>query len=143
MNSLSNNVSTPLYKQLYDEILSKINSGEYKIGDKIPSESMLSEIYGISRITVRNAIQKLCDDKILVKKHGKGTFVSMPVYIESISSEGSFTKSCIQMGKIPSTKVVEKGLKKSGKDIAKSLGIKESSNIPLGVLAGIRMLLSS
>lgn len=129
MNSLSNNVSTPLYKQLYDEILSKINSGEYKIGDKIPSESMLSEIYGISRITVRNAIQKLCDDKILVKKHGKGTFVSMPVYIESISSEGSFTKSCIQMGKIPSTKVVEKGLKKSEKDIAKSLGIKDNENI--------------
>lgn len=129
MNNLSNNVPTPLYRQLYDEILSKINSGEYKIGDKIPSESQLSKMYGISRITVRNGIQKLCDDNILVKKHGKGTFVSMPVYVESISSEGSFTKSCIQMGKTPSTKVIAKGLKKSEKNISESLGIKSGENI--------------
>ncbi len=129
MGNLQSNIAAPLYQQLYDEILSKINSGEYKSGDRILSEEQLSKIYGISRITVRSGIQKLCDDNILVKKHGKGTFVSLPVHAETVSAEGSFTKSCLQMGKTPSTEIISKGLQKVEKKVTKSLGIGEDEKV--------------
>lgn len=123
MKKLQANVAAPLYQQLYDTILEKINQGKYQTGDKIPSEEQLSKMYDISRITVRSAIKKLCDDNVLVKKHGKGTFVSMPVYIDSNSAEGSFTKSCLQLGQRPSTQIIKKGSGKANEKIAKHLGI--------------------
>lgn len=44
---------------------------QYKPGDKIPSEPQLVNTYEISRVTVRNAIQQLVNDGVLIKKHGK------------------------------------------------------------------------
>lgn len=126
MSNLQNKVASPLYQQLYDAIMEKITLGEYQVGSQIPSEDQLSQIYKVSRITVRSAIQKLCDDNVLVKKHGKGTFVSLPVYVESVSAEGSFTKSCLQMGKTPSTEIISKDLKYIDKRICEQLNIDEN-----------------
>ena len=69
------NSSVPLYEQLMNAIRSDIDSGLFKAGEKMPSEMELEEKYQVSRITVRRAIKELCDDEILVKKQGKGTFV--------------------------------------------------------------------
>ena len=77
MDKLESNKKAPLYQQLYDAILNKVRSGEYQVGEKIPSEEQLMTIYGVSRVTVRNAIKQLVDENILIKRHGKGTFVSM------------------------------------------------------------------
>ena len=76
MDKLESNKKAPLYQQLYDAILNKVRSGEYQVGEKIPSEEQLMTIYGVSRVTVRNAIKQLVDENILIKRHGKGTFVS-------------------------------------------------------------------
>ncbi len=131
INKLQSEVSSPLYLQLYDTIKSKIDSGEYKVGEKIPSEAQLSENYGISRITVRSALEQLVNENILVKKHGKGTYVSMPVYVESTLNEvrGSFTKSCIKMGKVPKTSLLSVQRKRAGKYISKQLGVNEDDLI--------------
>ncbi len=75
MDKLESNKKAPLYQQLYDAILNKVRSGEYQVGEKIPSEEQLMTIYGVSRVTVRNAIKQLVDENILIKRHGKGTFV--------------------------------------------------------------------
>ncbi len=57
-------------------ILSGIRSGEFKPGDKIPTEKELQEMFGASRITVRNALSSLKNRGILVSYPKKGTFVS-------------------------------------------------------------------
>lgn len=69
---------TPLYQQIFEELKGAIESGEYIPKDRIPSEPELSERYGVSRITVRRAIEELCSEGYLVKQQGRGTFVSMP-----------------------------------------------------------------
>lgn len=129
MGGFQDDIATPLYQQLYDIILAKVKSGEYSVGSMIPSESQLSILYGISRVTVRSGIQKLCDDGILEKKHGKGTFVAMPVYIDTISEEGSFTKSCLKMGKKPSTEIIFKGLMQIDRKITGHLGVKDGEKV--------------
>lgn len=123
MENLKTNSEVPLYQQLYDKIRGLIETGEYRTGDKIPSEGKLSEIYGISRITVRNSLQQLVNDNYLVKKHGKGTFVSQPAHVESMASGNSFTKSCLQMNAVPSTKVISISVQPAGKEEASALGV--------------------
>ena len=55
-----------------------IRSGQLKPGDRLDSESLLSERFAVSRITVRQAIEELVRKQIVVRKQGKGTFVTQP-----------------------------------------------------------------
>lgn len=67
--------STPLYAQVRELILKRIREGDYKPGSRIPSEMKLCNSLGLSRPTVRQAIQGLVDSGYLVIKKGRGTFV--------------------------------------------------------------------
>ena len=96
--------SIPLYQQLYFNLAQQINQGNWKQGERIPSESQLCELYHVSRVTVRAAVEKLVEDGMLIKRHGKGTYVSIPVFVETMAG-GSFTKSCLQNNVVPRTDV--------------------------------------
>jgi GntR family transcriptional regulator len=65
----------PLYHQLADIILTKIRSGEYQPGTRIPSENNLAKSYGIGRPTARQATDLLIRKRMLIRKRGSGTFV--------------------------------------------------------------------
>lgn len=71
---LQQNTSVPLYRQLKDKILSDISSGKLAEGEKIPTEIELSELYNISRITVRNAVKEAGSRRLFGKKAGEGDF---------------------------------------------------------------------
>lgn len=88
----------PLYQQLADIIRNSITSGELKYGDKIPTEVELSEKYNVSRITVRAAINELVESGFIIKKQGKGTFVSKPKVQRKIEYLSSFTVACEASG---------------------------------------------
>ncbi len=88
---------TPLYQQLLEEIKYSIESGKYKYEEKIPTEPELSEKYGVSRITVRRAVDELCTEGYLVKKQGKGTFVCRPKMLRKIARTNdvqAFSEAC-------------------------------------------------
>lgn len=76
MSALNNKDTRPLYMKLLDDLQNKIDAGDWKIGDRLPSESQLAEIYGVSLITVRKAIGLLSEKGILNRVQGKGTFVA-------------------------------------------------------------------
>lgn len=61
--------------QVGDEIKDKIISGEWKPGDKLPSESEIAQIYGVNRLSVRMALQKLITLGIIETRVGEGSFV--------------------------------------------------------------------
>jgi GntR family transcriptional regulator len=131
MGDLRVNGIVPLYRQFYDTIRTQIDSGEYRPGDRIPSELELCARHKLSRVTVRSAIQRLVDDSILVKLHGKGTFVAMPVFIESVGARGSFTESCLMMNSAPSTRLISREIASPARDIAERLGVDASGQIIL------------
>ena len=64
-----------LSKQIADLIEEKIRSGDYQIGDKLPTEPNLMEIFGVSRNTVREAVQSLTHCGLLETRQGDGTYV--------------------------------------------------------------------
>ena len=66
----------PLYYQVQHTISQRISRGEYPRGTQLPSESELSEELGVSRVTLREALRVLAQEKWLVKVQGRGTFVA-------------------------------------------------------------------
>ena len=76
---LQRNSSTPLYQQVAEILTIGIRSGQYRPGDKLPSEHELCREYGISRMTVRLALSQLIQQGLVRSVHGKGTFVKEPV----------------------------------------------------------------
>jgi GntR family transcriptional regulator len=73
---IDKNSAIPLYVQIEDFIRHTIAIGEWKPGERIPSEAALNERLGVSRMTVRGVLNGLVDDGLLYRVPGKGTFVT-------------------------------------------------------------------
>lgn len=67
---------SPLYRQIKTLILQGLQAGEWLPGAMIPGEAALAERYGVSQGTVRKAIDELANERLLVRRQGKGTFVA-------------------------------------------------------------------
>lgn len=76
MSEVRFNSTKSLYKQIKDRLKEQINTGEYKNGEKIPSERELCDLYKVSRITVRQAINEAVNEGLLYKVQGKGTYIT-------------------------------------------------------------------
>ncbi|AZS50954.1 GntR family transcriptional regulator [Entomomonas moraniae] len=74
----------PLYERVRLQIQERLSKHVWDINQPIPSESELSEEYGVSVGTVRKAIERLVEDNLLVKIQGKGTFVKQPNFSASL-----------------------------------------------------------
>lgn len=96
----------PVYIQIHDTIKQKIEENIWKIGDRIPSERELALQFGVSRMTLRQAIQNLSDEGILERKIGSGTYVANQKVQEKMTGTTSFTDIMISQGRIPSSKVI-------------------------------------
>ena len=118
-----------LYVQLVDTIRESIEN-ELKPHDLLPSERELAEIYGVSRTTVRLAMQELEHLGYIYKKHGKGTFVSsISDSILNLTGAYSFTEQMISMGKKPETVILDFTVMESNKYFSENLGIHKGTKI--------------
>jgi GntR family transcriptional regulator len=68
----------PLYMQASDAYRALLRSGNYRPGDRLPSEIELSQQWGISRPTLREALRLLEEEGVIVRRHGVGTFAAPP-----------------------------------------------------------------
>lgn len=92
---------TPLYQQVKEDIKTAIEQGRYKAKEKIPPEPELSAEYSVSRITLRRAVEELCNEGYLIKRQGQGTFVSTPRIHRKMAGGNrmeSFTRTCQSYG---------------------------------------------
>lgn len=119
----------PLYVQLMEELETSIRNGVYKPGDKIMTEAEMAKEYGVSLITVRKAVGSLMEKGLVVRKQGKGTFVTKPKYSRNMKKLQSFTEMCEQMGVKPGAQVLENRLIMADKKVADRLGIEPGSNV--------------
>ena len=87
------NGSKPIYKQLIDEILAKIRSGELRPGEKLPTERSLAQQLYVSRGTIKKAYKELADNNIIEIIQGSGTYV----YAEKKLYDGGMRKQATNM----------------------------------------------
>jgi GntR family transcriptional regulator len=89
---LDRNSVVPLYYQLKEIVLEKIENGDWGTGSQIPSEKDLQEAFEISRATVRQTMDILVNEGFLQKIRGKGTIVKKPAIEEKLPELKSYTE---------------------------------------------------
>lgn len=117
----------PLYLQLIDIISNDIDRQIFKVGDQLPSERELCELYQLSRITVRQALQELERDGLIEKKHGKGTFIADKTLQQNLVNLYSFTEEMKKLGKVPRTEVIDFERIKLSSRICSTMNLKPES----------------
>lgn len=88
----------PLYAQIKATLRTRILDGSYAPHSQMPSEHELCAMFGVSRITVRQALGDLQKEGLLFKLHGKGTFVSRPRAFQNVSSLQGFAEAMSSLG---------------------------------------------
>jgi GntR family transcriptional regulator len=115
-------MSGPLYLQLQQLIRQAIRSRALVQDDAIPPERDLALEYGVSRITVRKAIDDLAKEGLLVRRRGAGTFVAARVE-KSFSKLSSFSEDMITRGRRPSSEWLSRSTGAVTPEEALSLGL--------------------
>lgn len=120
---------SPIYLQLREVVRNKIEEGEYPPGMAIPSENELSEMYGVNRLTVRNAVDALVSAGLLKRIQGKGVFVVGDRMERDLDSLLGFRQTIHERDAEPGTKILAKVRRKAGKKYAHIFGINEDDDI--------------
>lgn len=115
---------TPLYLQLAEQIRSAIGEGAIKVGDAVPSEREISLSSGISRVTVRKALDLLLREGLLSRKRGSGTYIA-PRIEQSAALLAGFSAEMRNRGLEPGTVWIERtiGIATPEEALALALGI--------------------
>jgi GntR family transcriptional regulator len=122
-DQISPQSKSPLYQQLYQLLRRKIVSGQWHPGDLLPSEAELREQYDVSRATVRQALDELVSDGLILRRQGKGTFVAPPTVEQGLVRIVSFTEDMQQRGMQPGTKLISAELVSATAVLAQKLQI--------------------
>lgn len=119
----------PYYYQIKMDILSAIQNGELTENQKIAPEVELAARYGVSRPTVRQALNELVYTGVLWRKQGKGTFVAPQRIHEDLSSPPVFAEEAFAVGKEPELKVLSRKTIKPTREIARALEISDTDEL--------------
>ncbi|MDE6893419.1 MAG: GntR family transcriptional regulator, partial [Lachnospiraceae bacterium] len=116
--------AAPLYSQIVEIIRSQIENGDFVKGEMFLTEKRLQEIYQVSRITVRQAINELENEGYLQCARGIGTTVVYGKKIdENLKNLVSFTDEMKLHGKVMNTSYCDMALIRAGKSVAVQLEI--------------------
>lgn len=107
------NYKSPMYLQLKKVIYSKIQSGEYLPGTSIPSENELAKMYGINRLTVRNGIDQLVNEGLLMRVQGKGVYVLGANGKSNVETVGGFEEIVDASNAARSIKIIKQVVRKA------------------------------
>lgn len=83
----------PLYREIYEDIRRKIDSGEYSENAPLPAERVLCDMYHVSRSTIRASLEALYKAGYIVKVHGNGNFVKPKMFEQRLTKFHSFASS--------------------------------------------------
>lgn len=89
---------TPLHRQIRQQLRARILDGSYAPDSRMPSEAELGAIFGVSRITVRQALSDLQKEGLIHRIHGKGTFVARPKAFQNVTHLQGFAEAMGAMG---------------------------------------------
>lgn len=126
-----------LHLKVKDAIIQMINDGEYKPNSQLPTEAEFCEKYGVSRTTVRSALQQLTMEGYVYRKRGSGTFVSANKVKQILTSTVEhFSKQVAMQGKKPLIKVLNLEVIPADDDLSEELNIQKGD--PINMLQRIR-----
>lgn len=122
-NRLDHDSPVPLYRQVADHLAGRILVGDLAPGASIGSESELQERFGVSRITLRQAIGLLVEQRLVVRKQGKGTYVeAIPLQLPLGALEGT-TEMVGHLGRETWSRILSKRVVRGRQNAREILGV--------------------
>lgn len=119
----------PLYYQVMRDLKEQIVAGKLAPGQQVPSEADLTQRFGVSRVVVRQALQILDDQGLIVRAKGKGTFVSKTVAQDATPRISGSLEDLIHFGPETSIRVVEFRLVHATAGMGELFGVPEGSDL--------------
>ncbi|MFD0823984.1 GntR family transcriptional regulator, partial [Micromonospora zhanjiangensis] len=104
--------ATARYRAIAEDLAAKIHAGAYAPGDPLPPQRDLSAAYGVTLMTLRQALRELSDQGLIVQQHGRGTFVTPAPVPYRLGSLRSFTDDLRDQGYDVRTEVVSRSLRR-------------------------------
>ncbi len=129
MDDLTQISGIPLYIQIREKILGKIKNKEIENGEKLDTEEELAREFGVSRMTVRQALADLVNEGLLLRKRGIGTFVVSPRMTRHYSQLKSLFEEAVEQGLHPSSRMISIEVIPSSVELAEKLKIDPGSDI--------------
>ncbi|MBM7586226.1 GntR family transcriptional regulator [Bacillus pakistanensis] len=119
----------PIYYQLEKGIKDMIENGHLTQGDTLPSEREYAEMFEVSRMTVRQAINNLVNDGYLTRMRGKGTFVASQKIEQTLKGLTSFSEDMRARNMEPATEIIDFKKIKAHSEMIDALKVTEGSEV--------------
>ncbi|MCZ6528767.1 MAG: GntR family transcriptional regulator [Chloroflexi bacterium] len=119
----------PLYIQIAEGLLDRIEAGELVPGDRLPAERELSRALSVNRMTLRNALRVLEQQGLLIRRQGDGTYVAAPKVERQAGYLFSFTKGMRSRGYTPGAKIIHLERRQVEASIGNQLGLRASAAV--------------
>jgi len=129
LKTVRNESVQPLYSQIKEILKQRILDGDYGVHERLPSESEMMKVFGVSRITVRQALRDLHTEGLVFSVQGKGTFVSRPKVIQDVQRLQGFGEAMTPQGYDTSARVVGVRETRVSADVAEALEISKTSTV--------------
>lgn len=129
VKTVRNNSAQPMYVQIKEVLKQRILDGDYGVQERLPSESEMMKTYGVSRITVRQAVRDLHTEGLVFSVQGKGTFVSRPKAVQDIQHLQGFGEAMDPQGYDTSTRVVGIQEVRAPQEVAEALNITQNATV--------------
>lgn len=134
---LRKDLPIPLYHQAKFALRDAIESGEWESGQQLPNEDKLAESFGVSKVTVRQALQELASLGYVRREQGRGTFVSRPKFDQGPRELTSFSEEMQRHNLTASSRVIEGALTKADDRVAEALQVPKGE--PVFMLKRLRL----
>ncbi len=120
---------TPLYAKVATELAAEISAGVLSPAAQLPTEDALIQRFAVSRTTVRKAIENLVSRGLVEIRRGKGTFVCEPKLTQDLTHLSGFVEDMVQLGRQPSTRLLDKQVVPASAEVAKRLGLVRGTEV--------------
>jgi GntR family transcriptional regulator len=121
--------SVPMYSQIREIIRRRVLDGSYAPHSQMPSEAQMMETFGVSRITIRQALGDLQKDGLIFKVPGKGSFVAKPKAFQSLSRLEGFGEAMAPAGYETFSQVISKREVPATEIVAQRLHLKTGQTV--------------
>lgn len=136
-----------LTDRIHADLLARITDGRLGDGARLPNERVLAEQYGVSRVTVRRALARLRDERLVQSVQGAGTFVTPTVLGETPNALMSFSRLATRRGLTAGAEVLGAGVRPATIEEAEQLlaapGVEVVAIDRIRTLDGIPVAISS